>query len=94
MTSDASEDLEFKTVDGNDISVDVTVSWRIDPARAPHLLMKVGDNTEDIEATIYSALGIDWTSVCFNDPFHRGFEYVPQSNGPNYWVPIDELFAT
>ena len=51
-------------------------------------------NTEDIEATIYSALGINWTSVCFNDPFHRGFEYVPQSNGPNYWVPIDELFAT
>src|SRR3954452_7808867 len=25
------DDLEFKTVDGNDISVDVTVAWRIDP---------------------------------------------------------------
>jgi hypothetical protein len=49
-------------------------------------------NAEDIEATIYSALGINWTNVCFNDPFHRGFEYVPQSNGPDYWVPIQELF--
>jgi len=50
-------------------------------------------NPEDIEATIYSAMGINWTNVCYNDPFHRGFEYVPQSNGPNYWVPINELFS-
>jgi uncharacterized protein (DUF1501 family) len=50
-------------------------------------------NPEDIEATIYSAMGINWTNVCYNDPFHRGFEYVPQSNGPNYWVPVKELFS-
>jgi hypothetical protein len=50
-------------------------------------------NPEDIEATIYSALGINWTNICYNDPFHRGFEYVPQSNGPNYWLPINELFS-
>ncbi|MBZ5602418.1 MAG: DUF1501 domain-containing protein [Acidobacteriia bacterium] len=50
-------------------------------------------NAEDIEATIYSAMGINWTNVCYNDPFHRGFEYVPQSNGPDYWVPINELFS-
>jgi hypothetical protein len=49
-------------------------------------------NAEDIEATIYSAMGINWTNICYNDPFHRGFEYVPQSNGPDYWVPINELF--
>ncbi|HLX42201.1 MAG TPA: DUF1501 domain-containing protein, partial [Bryobacteraceae bacterium] len=51
-------------------------------------------NPEDIEATIYSAMGINWTNVCYNDPFHRGFEYVPQTNGPDYWVPINELFAS
>jgi hypothetical protein len=50
-------------------------------------------NTEDIEATVYSAMGINWTNICHNDPFHRGFEYVPQSNGPNYWVPVQELFS-
>ena len=32
---------------------------------------------EDIEATIYSALGIDWTTVRHDDPLGRGFEYVP-----------------
>ena len=51
-------------------------------------------NPEDVEATIYSAMGINWTNVCYNDPFHRGFEYVPQSNGPDYWVPINELFGS
>lgn len=50
-------------------------------------------NAEDIEATIYSAMGINWTNICYNDPFHRGFEYVPQSSGPNYWRPVDELFS-
>jgi len=28
------DDLEFKTHDGNDIALDVTVAWRIDPAKA------------------------------------------------------------
>jgi hypothetical protein len=51
-------------------------------------------NPEDIEATIYSAMGINWTNICYNDPFHRGFEYVPQSKGTNYWVPVNELFAS
>ena len=32
---------------------------------------------EDIEATIYSAMGINWTMVRYDDPFQRGFEYVP-----------------
>ena len=50
-------------------------------------------NPEDIEATIYSALGIDWTTICYNDPFHRGFEFVPQSLGPDYYNPINELFT-
>jgi hypothetical protein len=51
-------------------------------------------NPEDVEATIYSAMGINWTNVCYNDPFHRGFEYVPQTFGPDYYVPINELFAS
>jgi regulator of protease activity HflC (stomatin/prohibitin superfamily) len=52
MTKESKDDVEFKTTDGNDISVDVTVAWRIDPAKAPHILMKVGDNTEDVEARL------------------------------------------
>lgn len=31
------DDLRFKTRDGNDIETDVTVRWRIDPSKAPHI---------------------------------------------------------
>jgi hypothetical protein len=46
---------------------------------------------EDIEATIYSALGIDWTTVRHDDPFNRGFEYVP-SNELYGFAPVHELW--
>jgi hypothetical protein len=49
-------------------------------------------NPEDIEATIYSAMGIDWTTVRHDDPFGRGFEYVPFSD-QNLYAPIDELWT-
>ena len=43
------DDVEFKTIDGNDISVDVTVAWRVSPAKAPYLLQRVGDSTDDVQ---------------------------------------------
>jgi uncharacterized protein (DUF1501 family) len=48
--------------------------------------------TEDIAATIYSALGIDWTTVRYDDPLKRGFEYVPYAKDGSY-KPIEELFG-
>jgi hypothetical protein len=47
---------------------------------------------EDVEATIYSALGINWTNVRYDDPFGRGFEYVPKSKDDVYG-PINELWG-
>lgn len=43
------DDLFFKTIDGNDIRVDVTVAWAVDPKRAPYLLSKVGESTEQVK---------------------------------------------
>jgi len=48
---------------------------------------------EDIAATIYSALGINYLTVRNDDPFGRGFEYVPFAN-EGAWYPILELFPT
>jgi regulator of protease activity HflC (stomatin/prohibitin superfamily) len=52
MVSDKSRsdrsDLEFKTHDGNDIAVDVTVAWRINPVRAAVLLARVGKDTREV----------------------------------------------
>jgi len=46
---------------------------------------------EDIEATIYSALNINWTTVRYDDPLGRGFYYVPSSDQDIYG-PINELW--
>jgi regulator of protease activity HflC (stomatin/prohibitin superfamily) len=43
------DDLHFKTVDGNDIRVDVTVAWQIDPKRSPSLLVHVASDTEGVK---------------------------------------------
>lgn len=48
---------------------------------------------EDIEATIYSALGIDWKTVLRDDPLGRGFEYVPLSSTQDLYGPIHELWS-
>ena len=47
---------------------------------------------EDIEATIYSALGIDWTTIRNDDPLGRGFEYVPEA-AEDIYGPVDELWG-
>jgi len=46
---------------------------------------------EDVTCTIYSALGIDYTTVRHDDPLGRGFEYVPFAKDGTY-QPIGELW--
>jgi hypothetical protein len=48
---------------------------------------------EDIEATIYSALGIDWTTLLHDNRFGRGFEYVPSATTDDIYGPINELWG-
>ncbi len=48
---------------------------------------------EDIEATIYSAMGINWTTIRYDDPFKRGFEYVPFAQSDNAYGPINEIWG-
>ncbi len=43
------DDLQFKTTDGNDISMDVTVAWTVDPKLAPDLLQNVGTTTAEVK---------------------------------------------
>jgi hypothetical protein len=46
---------------------------------------------EDVTSTIYSALGIDYTTVRHDDPLNRGFEYVPFAKDDAYG-PIEDLW--
>lgn len=43
------DSLRFKTIDGNDISVNVTVAWAVEPDKAPSLLTFVGKSTHEVE---------------------------------------------
>ncbi len=47
---------------------------------------------EDMEATVLSALGIDWTTLLTDDPFGRGFYYVPEADKDIYG-PVHELWG-
>jgi hypothetical protein len=55
--------------------------WSVDRAVTP----------EDIAATIYSALGVNYTTMRRDDPLGRGFEYVPSTTE---WpaTPLVDLF--
>jgi regulator of protease activity HflC (stomatin/prohibitin superfamily) len=50
------EDVEFKTRDGNDVGVDVTVLYRIDEQKAVHLLEMVATSDEDLREKIVRPL--------------------------------------
>lgn len=47
---------------------------------------------EDLVATTYSALGIDWTKSILDTPSGRKFQYVPGADFGDY-RPVEELFA-
>lgn len=38
------DDLLFKTIDGNDIGLDVIIAYRIDPEKAPYILQNVAED--------------------------------------------------
>ncbi len=46
------DDLLFKTIDGNDISLDVIIVYKIDPAKAPYILQHVAKNDRDLRQKI------------------------------------------
>lgn len=45
----SSDPLVFKTIDGNDVTVDVTIAWQVDATKAPYLLQFVGKDNYEIE---------------------------------------------
>lgn len=50
---------------------------------------------EDVAATIYSVMGIDWTKKITDTPSGRAFEYIENQSGTDFIDPdeISELFA-
>lgn len=51
------DDLLFKTIDGNDISLDVIITYRIIPEKAPYILQNVASNMDELKANIVRTVG-------------------------------------
>jgi hypothetical protein len=69
-------------------STDETGSKVVDPGWSANRVIY----PEDLEATIYAALGIDYTTVYHDDPIGRGFALVPTNQGITY-QPVAELWT-
>ncbi len=46
------DDLLFKTIDGNDISLDVIIAYKIDPMKAPHILQNIAVDDDTLRSMI------------------------------------------
>ena len=60
------DDLRFKTRDGNDIETDVTVRWRIDPAKAELVWKRVGPSTNDVKERLVRPLARSYVRDVLN----------------------------
>ncbi len=61
------DDLLFKTIDGNDISLDVIIAFRINPDQAPQLLENVGKNNFEIEEKLVRTVTRNVTRDLFGE---------------------------
>lgn len=46
------DELLFKSIDGNDIGMDVIITYQIDPEKAPYILQRVARNDEELREVI------------------------------------------
>jgi regulator of protease activity HflC (stomatin/prohibitin superfamily) len=90
------DDLQFKTTDGNDISMDITVVWTLDQRQIPHILQDVGTSTEEVKEKLVRPMArtlvrdvlneLDSESVYNSDKrFHKADEarqVLSQALGP------------
>lgn len=61
------DDLLFKTIDGNDIGLDVMISYRIDPARAANILQLAATNNHDLEERVVRTITRSITRDIFGE---------------------------
>lgn len=70
------DELVFKTKDGNDIGLDATISYRIDPQRVPEVLQNVATSDVELEETIVRTVSRSKPRDIFGELQSEEF-YVP-----------------
>ncbi|MBF0483437.1 MAG: prohibitin family protein [Candidatus Omnitrophica bacterium] len=59
--------LIFKTIDGNDIALDVIIAYRIDPAKAPDIVQTVAWNNYELEEKLVRPITRNVTRELFGE---------------------------
>lgn len=72
------DDLVFKTVDGNDISLDVIIAYRIDASKAPYILQYVARNDSILRDKVVRTVGRSKPRDIFGELKTEAF-YVAES---------------
>jgi hypothetical protein len=72
------DDLIFKTIDGNDISLDVIIAYRIDADKAPHILQYVAGNDQILRDKIVRTIARSKPRDIFGELKTEAF-YVAES---------------
>jgi len=74
------DDLLFKTIDGNDISLDVIIVYKIDPSKAPYILQHVAKDDMDLRQKIVRTIARSKPRDIFGELKTEEF-YVAASRG-------------
>lgn len=61
------DDLLFKSIDGNDISLDVIIAYQIDPAKAPYILQYVAPNDDELRQKVVRTVARSKTRDIFGE---------------------------
>ena len=67
------DDLNFKTIDGNDISLDVIIAYRIDRERAPHIVQFVATNDQLLREKVIRTIARSKPRDIFGEMTTEGF---------------------
>ena len=73
-------DLAFKTIEGNDISLDVVFSYRIDPTRAGYIRQNVAASDRELEEKVFSAVARSRTRDFFGELTTQQFYKAEERN--------------
>jgi len=86
----AQDDLVFKTTDGNDISLDVIIAYRIDASKAPYILQYVAGNDATLRDKIVRTVARSKPRDIFGELKTEAF-YVAESRETQANKAKDEL---
>lgn len=84
------DDLVFKTIDGNDISLDVIIAYHIDPAKAPYILQNVASNDQTLRDKVVRTIARSKPRDIFGELKTEAF-YVAESREAKAAMAREEL---